>query len=299
MKYARNENDMSSIRTDGNAKKTKKGYFLSLMAIIILVILYAFAVQLASYKYEEYATLRNQIFAEKVGFVLDDVRLDVEKIVSFSQQGNSSFVTISENHSYNKSQFFSAEKNNLDKFSNISSIGINISYSLPLSLNFSNGMIYITNDSSPLNKIVKIFNSTGNNLTITAYNITIVSNQTRGSVTTPTFGSSGTYVVLRYVDPIPAKSFTSEGYLQPSSSNIWMIALPTPAKNITVTFGLIDGKENSLSIRQYDIDSMTYSVVGINMTSKNDVEGKYNIFLNISSPLGTPYALYADFLKIR
>lgn len=280
---------------ENKENKNKKGYFLSISIVTALLILSIFVIQIVSSRYAEFSQLRNQVFAEKVSFTLDDIRMDLKKVLSFYQGGNSSQVVFIENYSYNKSSFLSQEQTYLNYFANVTALNITFSYSLPLSMNFTNGMHYVTNESNPLNKEIRIYNSTGTNLTANLYNITIRSNQTMKNYSYPTFIGSGTYVILNYIDPVPAKSFTSEGYLDFSSLNSWVINFSNPTQTINVSFGLIDGKTNAVSIKQNSINCITNVKIIINMTDKRDLEGKYNTFVNMTSPTSS----YVGYVPVR
>lgn len=278
-------------------KKYKRGYVISLAVVTILLILSILAIQILNYRYSQYSILRNQIFLDKIGFIVDDVLMDVKKILSVNQASNSSIVTIFENYSYVKSSFLSNEQSRLNEFSNLT--GMNISFIPPspssvLNISFDNGMVYITNETDANNKEIKIYNFSGTNLAISSYKINIVSNITRGAYTEPTNAPSGISVTINYTDPISTKSFTSSRVLDPSNLNTWRINLPTPSQNITISFGLIDGKANSLSVRQYNVDAISSIKTEVNIT-KQDVGGHYNIFLNVTAM----NSFYSDYLRIR
>ncbi|MEM3408420.1 MAG: hypothetical protein QXW80_03600 [Candidatus Micrarchaeia archaeon] len=278
-------------------KKYKRGYIISLAVVTILLILSILAIQILNYRYSQYSILRNQIFLDKTGFIVNDILMDVKKILSVNQASNSSIVTIFENYSYVKSSFLSNEQARLNEFSNIT--GMNISFIPPspssvLNISFDNGMIYITNETDANNKEIKIYNLSGTNLIVSSYKINIVSNITRGAYTEPTNAASGISVTINYTDPISAKSFISTRILDPYVLNTWRINLPTPSQNITVSFGLIDGKTNSLSVRQYNVNAITSIKSEVNIT-KQDVDGHYNIFLNVSAM----NSFYSNYLKIR
>ncbi|MEM4133762.1 MAG: hypothetical protein QXO35_03540 [Candidatus Micrarchaeia archaeon] len=278
-------------------KKYKRGYVISLAVVTILLILSILAIQILNYRYSQYSILRNQIFLDKTGFVVDDVLMDVKKILSVNQASNSSIVTIFENYSYVKSSFLSNEQSRLNEFSNLT--GMNISFIPPspssvLNISFDNGMVYITNETDANNKEIKIYNFSGTNLNVSSYKINIISNTTRGSYTEPTNAPSGISITINYTDPISAKSFTSTRILDPSTLNTWRINMPTPSQNITISFGLIDGKANSLSVRQYSVNAISSIKTEVNIT-KQDVGGNYNIFLNVT----TMNSFYSDYLRIR
>jgi hypothetical protein len=263
--------------------KYKKGYFITLIAVVILLILSIFTIQIMTSRQEEYSQLRNQLFAEKASYILDDIRSDIKKVLYVNQPGNSSEITFTENYSYNKSSFLYSEKIYLGMYANNTAANISFDYSLPLGINFTNGMKYETNESSVLNKQIKIYNSSGLNLSnVNLYNITIYSNQTKGSNSSPSFTTSGTYVILNYIDPINAKSFTSQGYVNPSLLNSWIINVPNTASTINISVGLVEGKINALSIKQNNLNAITYAVIKVNMTDKNDLEGRYNILVGLN-----------------
>ena len=263
--------------------KYRKGYFITLAAVVILLILSIFTIQIMTSRQEEYSQLRNQIFAEKASYILDDIRSDIKKVLYVNQPGNSSEITFTENYSYNKSSFLYSEKIYLGMYANNTAANISFDYSLPLGINFTNGMKYETNESSVLNKQIKIYNSSGLNLSnVNVYNITIYSNQTIENYSNSNFTTSGTYVILNYIDPINAKTFTSQGYVNPSLMNSWIINFSNPASTINISVGLVEGKINALSIKQNNLNAITYAVIKVNMTDKNDLEGRYNILVGLN-----------------
>jgi len=275
------------------SKKFKKGYFLTLGLITILLVLSIFTIQIMTVRQEEYTQLRKQIFAEKASYILDDIRSDIKKILYTIQYGNSSEIILIENYSYNKLYFLSSEKNHLEMYANITGANISFNYTLPLNINFTNGMMYETNESDVLNKQIKIYNSSGTNLSnINTYNITIISNQTRGNYNMD-YTSGSIRLIINYIDPINAKSFTNESYIDPSTLNSLIINVPNPASTINISVGLIDGKTNALSIKQTNANVITQAIIKVNMTDKNDLEGRYNILIG----LNMTSVEYLDYLK--
>ncbi len=262
----------------------KKGYFLSLIVISILMVLSAFTLEIVSQRYDEYSILKEQVFSDKLAFTVNDVLMDIRPMLSFVQLSNSSHSVFEENYTYVKSVYLSDEQSNLESFSNLSGTAIGFSYSFPLQINLSNGLTYVSDESDLLQRNIAIYNRTGANLELNSYYIDIVSNQSRGAYIEPTFGASGTYVRINYTDPVPSLSFVSEGYLNGNNLNIWRINLPLIDKNATIKFGLIDGKTNAFSLHQYDINYIDFVRVDINFTDKTDLYGNYSIFLNMSFP---------------
>ena len=262
----------------------KKGYFISLVVISILMILSTFTLQIVAQRYDEYSILKEQVFSDKLGFAVNDILMDIRPMLKFTQLSNASNAVFEENYTYVKSTYLSNEQSNLDSFSNLSGTEIGFSYSFPLQINLSNGLAYVSNESDLLYRRIDIYNRTGAGLALNAYYVDLVSNQTRGVYTEPVFGMSGTYVRINYTDPVPALSFVSQGYLDGNSLNLWRINLPLTGNNATITFGAINGKTNAFSIRQYNTQYIDFVRVNINFTEKTDLYGNYSIFLNMSFP---------------
>ncbi len=278
-------------------KKNKRGYILSLAVVTILLIFSILAIQIISYRYSENLTLRDQIFSDKVGFIVDDVLMDIKKVLSVSQAGNSSIVSIFENYSYSKSSFLSNEQARLSEFGNLT--GVNISFILPspssvMNISFSNGMVYITNETDANNKEIKIYNLTGSALYINEYEIRIVGTQNKNIL--PVSVSSGTlHVKIISTNTQTGQTGIDDRYVDGNSLNVWRINAPSAGQNITILVGNIAGKSNSFNLRQYSTNSISYLQLNISNDNQNDIEGHYNIFLNVS----TMNSFYSGYLKIR
>lgn len=278
-------------------KRHKKGYVLSLAVVTILLVLSILAVQIITYKYSEHSTLREHVFADKVGFIIDDVLMDVKKVLSFSQPANSSIITIFENYSYSKSSFLSNEQARLNEFANLT--GVNISFIPPspssiMNISFTNGMVYVTNETDANNKEIRIYNSTGSILHIDGYEIRIIGTQNKNIL--PVSVSSGSlHVRILSFNIQSGQTGIEDRYVDGNELNIWRINAPSAGQNVTILIGNISGKSNSLNIRQYSTNSISYVQLNISKNNKDDEEGYYNIFLNVS----TSNSFYSDYLKIR
>lgn len=292
------------MKNQNNAKadakidiKHKKGYVISLAVITILLILSILAVQIISFRYEEYSTLRNQLFGDKVGFIVNDVLMDIRKVLSVNQAANSSIISISENYSYAKSSFLSTEQARLSEFANLTNANITLvspSPSSVVSITFSNGMSYSTNETDQNNKEVLVQNASGPSLIISGYNVTIRGTQNK-NINSISLTSGTLHVVLTSYNTQTGQSNTYTYDVDGSAVNVWRINAPNANQNVTIIIGSIQGKSNSLSIRQYSTNSISYLITSINMSDNHDVIGRYNIFLYVNSS----NAVFSDYLKTK
>ncbi len=259
-----------------------KGLFLSVLTILIFTLLIQFAINIQNAKLSMNSALNKIFFAEKLGYYLDDISVDLRTIVFVDIPANSTRMTFIENLTINKSVFFSNYTQFLTNYSNLTNTNVSFSATDPFQIIFSNGLAYQTDYS---NRLIKLFNSTdSSNASITEYRIDITSTVTRGAVFNPTFVASGTFMVVNYTDPIPGKSFFTSGFVDPTVGNVMEIRLPSPASNAKVTVGLIDGRNNSFMFNQTGVDAFQFVTISLNRTTANTVSAFYNSSLNISLP---------------
>ncbi|MEM3543832.1 MAG: hypothetical protein QXF07_02310, partial [Candidatus Micrarchaeia archaeon] len=84
-------------------------------------------------------------------------------------------------------------------------------------------------------------------------------------------------------------------YVDGTVLNTWRINAPSAGQNITITIGNISGKSNSFYLRQYSTNSISYLTLNVSKNNKYDIDGYYNIFLNVTAM----NSFYLDYLRIR
>jgi len=260
----------------------KKGIVLSLVTVLLFTLLVQYATNIQVAKSNIVSAMSRLFLAEKIGYYVDDVASDLRNIVAVDTPANSTTIIFVENMTINKTAFFSTYPSFVANYSTRTNTNFSFNMPAPFEIIFSNGLAYQSDYS---NRLIKIFNSTGANALVTMYKIDVRSTTTRGAVTNPTFVASGTYMVVNYTDPVPAKSFYTAGYVDPSVTNTMTIRLPSALMKTQITAGLIDGKNNSFMFNQSD-DSFPSVTISVNRTTKDSVSAVYNASLNITTTIG-------------
>jgi len=259
----------------------KRGYVLTLVVIMLFSVLALYATNTVNNRQQQRAILQNQFYAEKASYVLDDVAQDVRNVLRTDMSGNSIQIFISENLTYNKTSFLSSYALFLGNFSPITNANISLNYSDPLSISFSDGLTYQSNFTASQ---IDFYNSSGPSAYVTAYYVTITSNQTRGTVSGPAFVGSGVFVSVNYTDPAPSNSFVTTGYVNGSAGNVMTIEFPTASNYTNLSFGLVGGRQNAFSLQEVNVNAVTSLDLVVNRTSNGALRALYNLPFNMSLP---------------
>lgn len=245
-----------------------KGYVLSLLSVLLFSVLFLFVQDMLSARNKILKSLQESLYVEKIGFVLNDLQLDIRNSVALDYDQNDT-IMITDNFAINKSQFFSALSTAVSNYANKTNANISIAYFDPLQITIGNA-IY----SSYFDGYVKFLNQSGDT-NVQFYNIQIVANQSYINYTEWSWQTSGLHVVVNYSDPTSA--FVSSGYVDPTTENLFVINYSTG--NVTILVGPVDTRNGSFALNQSGQLSLLNLTAGLSFS----VSPSYNIIANISS----------------
>jgi len=262
-----------------------KGYILSISVLLLFSIVIGLARSAESMKQEMKSSYQNSVQVSKLGYFIDDISGDIQNLVSVNYKMNNASsdtynVSISDNITINKMAFLANYSSFLQGYGNVTGANISFSYSDPLTINFSNGMRYI----SPFNRYYVLFRNSSNSSQASRYDIAVYSNRSYSNYNEWGWAPSGTFVSVYYSDP--TRSFTTSGYINPAFLNTFIIRY-SGGQEVRIYAGTIDGIRNSIEVNQTSLVYLTF--VSINATMPSALPASYNMGLNISY-LNTNYS---------
>ncbi|MEM2175271.1 MAG: hypothetical protein QXI58_06595 [Candidatus Micrarchaeia archaeon] len=252
-----------------NTKNKKKGFFMTLVALLFLLIFNYYYILYLRIKSNENSLNLKLLALDKVNYYVDDVVDDLRNLIEIDNKDN---LTISENLSINKSKFF---LDYLNFLSNHPSINFSLNYSDPIKVNYFganyysyfNGTVVFVNDSAP-----------GVQLPFSYYEISLFSNESYVSYDEWDWRPTGTYVKINYSSQNQSNSFLKEGYVNPALENDFVIHYPSG--DVTIRVGKINTNRNSFALYQNGQINYMKLVAYPEQNKKEDLY--FNILLSFS-----------------
>jgi hypothetical protein len=264
----------------------RRGYILSLVVIMLLSVLALYATDAATQKQQAHALLQKQFYTEKAVFVIDDMSQDIRSVLSLDYPVNSTQVAFGENLVVNKSSFLANYSDFISNFSQLENANVSFTYSDPLGMSLSNGLVYTSNFT---NRQIDFYNSSDGPAAVTAYYISINSSQASSTYSlptsfSPTFIANWTFVFFNFTDlSKPSKSFTASGFVDPAALNQFDVKYPGN-NHVYVNVGLVDGRQNAYQMQQVGVTALAGHSLIMNLTIRDGLYSAYDLPLNITMP---------------
>lgn len=259
------------------ARHDKKGYILTLSTVTLFAIVVYFVLESNALSSKHNSFVIGSLGTSRVSYFVDDVTDDLRPMLSYDR--NRTWLTFSENLTYNKTVFFSGYAAFLsNNYASISGMNTTIGYGDSLEIRFTDGLVYSSNFS---NQRIDFFNASGNTTGINRYEFYIVSRNHTDGYVDPVWTAGGVYLYVNYTDPDPSASFVREGYVDPAVQNTLKIDFGS-GQIVYISVGAIDGRQNVVSLNQTNIYVLTSVALSANRTSDYPIAAAYNTPLNVT-----------------